>query len=60
LAAVLGGCYGGLFVLLGREEYALLIGSLGTFAALALTMWLTRRTDWRSPFPAAARGAVAG
>lgn len=58
LAFVLGGCYGGMYVLLGREEYALLIGSLGTFAALALTMWLTRRTDWRAPFAPASRAAA--
>jgi inner membrane protein len=50
LGGTLAACYGGLYLLLGREEYALLVGSIGTFAALATTMWLTRSTDWRTAF----------
>ena len=49
-AAIIGGCllvlYGFLFVLLQLEDYALLLGSIGLFAVLALVMYLTRRIDW--------------
>ena len=38
--------YGFLFVLLSNEDYALLVGALGLFAALALVMFATRRVDW--------------
>jgi inner membrane protein len=38
--------YSFLFVLLQLEDYALLVGSLGLFALLALVMYLTRRIDW--------------
>jgi inner membrane protein len=38
--------YGFLFVVLQAEDYALLLGSLGLFSILALTMYLTRRIDW--------------
>ena len=42
----LGGVYGLLYVLLQREQTALVIGSVGLFAAVAAVMWLTRRIDW--------------
>jgi inner membrane protein len=35
-----------LYVVLQLEDYALLVGSLGVFAALATVMWATRRIDW--------------
>jgi inner membrane protein len=38
--------YGYLYVLLTNEDYALLIGSVGLFAALAAVMLVTRRIDW--------------
>jgi inner membrane protein len=38
--------YGLLYVLLQREQTALVIGSVGLFAALAAVMLLTRRIDW--------------
>ena len=45
-AAILGGIlaalYGGLFLLIGLEETALLVGSIALFALLTLAMWLTR------------------
>ena len=41
--AVLYGC---LFVLLRNEDYALLIGSIGLFAALGGIMYATRHVDW--------------
>jgi inner membrane protein len=38
--------YSFLYLLLRLEDYALLAGSLGLFAMLALVMFLTRRVDW--------------
>jgi inner membrane protein len=35
-----------LYAVLNAESYALLIGSLGTFAVLALIMFITRKLDW--------------
>ncbi len=45
-AALLGLLFGLLFGLLQSEDYALLIGALALFAALACVMLLTRRLDW--------------
>ena len=51
--AVIGSLYGFLYVLMVREQYSLLLGSLGLFVLLALIMYLTRKIDWhgdgRSP-----------
>ncbi|MCU1717797.1 cell envelope integrity protein CreD [Pseudomonas sp. 5P_3.1_Bac2] len=47
-AGVLSALYGVLFVLLGSEDYALLLGSLLVFGVLAVVMWLTRKLDWYS------------
>jgi inner membrane protein len=44
--AALGGLYGLLYVLLTREQTALVVGTLGLFAAVAAVMLLTRRLDW--------------
>lgn len=49
LGAALAGFYAALFFLLRAEEHALLVGSIGLFAALAVVMWLTRRIDWSNP-----------
>jgi inner membrane protein len=38
--------YGGLYLILASEDYALLLGTWLVFVLLALTMWLTRRLDW--------------
>ena len=38
--------YGYLYLLLRLEDYALLAGSAGLFAMLALVMFLTRRVNW--------------
>jgi len=46
LAGVVAGLYGYLYVVLRDEDYALLIGALGLFLALAGVMFLTRRVDW--------------
>jgi len=46
IGAILAALYAILYVLLSLEAYALLIGSLLLFAALAGTMYVTRRLDW--------------
>ena len=46
VAATVGSLYGYLYVVLTNEDYALLLGSLVLFAALAITMLTTRRIDW--------------
>lgn len=46
VAGTIAAVYGYLYVLLTNEDYALLLGSLGVFAALAATMLLTRHVDW--------------
>ena len=46
LMVLLGGLYVLLYVLVQLQTYALLVGSLGLFLALALAMYLTRHVDW--------------
>lgn len=46
LASGLVALYGFLFVVMRSQDYALLLGSVLTFAALASVMWSTRRVDW--------------
>ncbi len=38
--------YGLLFVLMRLEDYALLVGAIAAFTAIALTMWMTRHMQW--------------
>lgn len=38
--------YGLLFALMGMQDFALMIGALASFIAVAATMYLTRRIDW--------------
>jgi inner membrane protein len=38
--------YGMLYVILQQQDYALLLGAIGLFIALALVMFTTRRLDW--------------
>ncbi|MBT8473220.1 MAG: cell envelope integrity protein CreD [Marinicaulis sp.] len=38
--------YGLIYLLMKAEDYALLIGSTTAFAAIALTMYITRNLDW--------------
>ena len=45
-AAIFAALYGALYVLLQSEDYALLLGALLVFAALATAMIATRRLDW--------------
>jgi inner membrane protein len=44
--------YALLYLLLLREQTALVLGSVGLFAALAAVMLLTRRVDWYRLTPA--------
>ena len=46
LAGVLASVYGVLYLILQSTDYALLAGSTLAFAALALTMFLTRNETW--------------
>lgn len=48
IGGVLAALYGYLYVTLKAEDYALLFGALGAFAALATFMHVTRRVDWYS------------
>lgn len=40
------GAYGLIYLLMKSEDYALLIGSVTAFFAIALTMFVTRNLDW--------------
>jgi inner membrane protein len=51
VGGTIGALYGYLYVLLTNEDYALLLGSLGVFAAVAATMLLTRKVDWYADRP---------
>jgi inner membrane protein len=52
--AVLSVLYALLFLLLKQEDYALVIGASAAFAAVAVTMYVTRNVDWyRSAKPSA-------
>ena len=44
--AAFSGAYALIYLLMKSEDYALLIGSLTAFAAIALTMFVTRNLDW--------------
>lgn len=48
VGGLLAALYGVIYILLSLEAYALLIGSLLIFAALAGVMFVTRRLDWSS------------
>ncbi|HEX2590633.1 MAG TPA: inner membrane CreD family protein, partial [Rhizomicrobium sp.] len=46
LTVILSALYGLLYVILNAEDFALLIGAGVLFAALAATMYTTRKIDW--------------
>lgn len=46
VAGILVLLYGYLYFVLQMEDYALLMGSIGIFAALSAVMYLTRKIDW--------------
>jgi inner membrane protein len=48
VGGLLAALYGYLYVTLEAEDYALLFGALGLFAALAAFMYATRRIDWHT------------
>ena len=43
---ILAGIYGLIYVLMRAESHALLAGALASFAAIALTMYMTRNIEW--------------
>ncbi|MGB3456499.1 MAG: cell envelope integrity protein CreD [Litorimonas sp.] len=45
-AAVFGAVYGLLFVLMRIQDFALMVGALISFVAVAATLYLTRDMDW--------------
>ena len=46
VAALLTALYASLYLLLNLEAYALLVGAVMLFVALAGVMWATRKVDW--------------
>ena len=46
IGGLLAALYGGLFVLMGLEDFALVFGSVALFAALGAVMFVTRNIDW--------------
>ena len=51
VTATIAGLYGYLYVLIQLQDYALLAGSLGLLAVLAVVMFATRRVTWYAPRP---------
>ncbi|WP_082662219.1 inner membrane CreD family protein [Terracidiphilus gabretensis] len=49
--AIFSPLYGLIYVLLRLKDYALLVGSVASFAAVAAVMYFTRRIDWYSSLP---------
>ena len=56
LMALVAALYGLLYLLLGEEDYALLVGSAILFVALSAVMYLTRRVSWGAVSGEAATG----
>src|SRR5262249_34493145 len=48
IGVLLAGLYSYLYVTLRAEDYALLLGALGTFGTLAGVMYFTRHVDWQA------------
>lgn len=48
LGILLAALYLFLYILLQMQDYALLIGSIGLFVVLSVTMYLSRKIDWYS------------
>jgi inner membrane protein len=46
IGAILALLYGFIFMIVRLEDYALLVGSLGLFFALAIVMYYARKVDW--------------
>ena len=52
-AGMLASLFAFLYVLLGLETYALLVGALALFVVVSAVMFLTQRVNWLAPSPAA-------
>lgn len=50
-ATALGCLYGFIFVLIQLEDTALLVGSIGLFVILAITMYVSRKINWYGTVP---------
>lgn len=48
-AAILGGLYTFIFILIRLEDTALLVGSIGLFIVLAIVMYVSRKINWYNP-----------
>jgi len=57
IGGILAGLYAMLYILLSLEAYSLLIGTLLLLAALAGTMYVTRRLDWTGGRPGPLTGS---
>ena len=60
LGAAVAALYGYLYIVLVNEDAALLVGSIGLFAALAAVMYLTRKVDWSRAAAGADPRAIRG
>ncbi len=49
VVSILALLYGFFYSLLQLEDYSLLLGSFGLLLALAVIMYLTRKTNWSQP-----------
>ncbi len=49
VTGAVAGLYAYLYVLLRKEDYALLMGSVGLFVILGTIMYATRKVDWSAP-----------
>ena len=58
--AVFAGVYVLLYVLMRLEDYALVVGAIASFVAIALTMWMTRNVDWYGGAQASEGSALKG
>ncbi len=58
--AVFTGLYLFIYVLLRVEAYALLVGAIASFAAVAAAMYITRNVDWYGNGPQVPSFAPAG
>ncbi|TDQ16659.1 inner membrane protein [Algoriphagus boseongensis] len=45
-SSILGAFYAFIFIIIKQEDFALLLGSIGLFIALAITMYLSRNINW--------------
>ena len=46
MSAILGLLYGFILTVISIQEFALLVGSIGLFLILGITMYVSRKIDW--------------